>query len=316
MIRVEEVRFSKAELAEYRERGYLVTPRLIGDEAIGRLCRAADRLFELDYDRPLYPFDRLYHYDLSSLELRKVNNGWWLDDEVRSLVLSPKLGAMVAPLMEAAGVRVWHDQVVSKPGAGPERTDYREANIGWHQDYAHWQVASSERMCTLWLALQDTDLANGGMRTIVGSHRLGLIPDADSFHEKDLDLLRTRYAGDHPWIDEPCVLKAGQASIHHCLCMHGSGPNLTLEPRRCVIIHYMPDGTSYRGRVAPPGPVKAGRKGNRHANVPLLGPNARAGTPFAGEAFPRVWPFDPTLPARYGVDLDVPADLAGTDGRG
>jgi hypothetical protein len=90
--------------------------------------------------------------------------------------------------------------------------------------------------------------------------------------------------------------------------MHGSGPNLTVDPRRCVIIHYMPDGTLYRGRIAAAGPVKEGRKGNRHANVPLLGPNARAGTPFAGEAFPRVWPFDPELPARYGVDLDLPAD--------
>ncbi len=306
MIAIEDVGLSNQQHAEYRERGYLVTPKLLGDEALARLRRAVDRLFEVDYDRPLYPFDRVYAYDLASPELRKVNNGWWLSDDIRSLVLSPKLAAMVAPLMDASEVRIWHDQAVSKPGAGPDRADFVDANVGWHQDYAHWQVASSQKMCTLWLALQDTDLRNGGMRTIVGSHQWGLLPDADSFHDKDLDVLRDRYAGDRAWLDEPCVLEAGQGSIHHCLCIHGSGPNLTMDPRRCVIIHYMPGDTFYRGRISPTGMVKAGRKGNRHANVPLLGPNARAGTPFVGECFPRVWPFDPELPARYGVDVDRP----------
>jgi hypothetical protein len=90
--------------------------------------------------------------------------------------------------------------------------------------------------------------------------------------------------------------------------MHGSGPNTTPDPRMCVIIHYMPGGTSYRGRIAPPaGTIQDGRKGNRHANVPLLGPNARAGDLFAGECFPRVWPADPDLGKLYGVEIDLSA---------
>jgi hypothetical protein len=72
----------------------------------------------------------------------------------------------------------------------------------------------------------------------------------------------------------------------------------------CIIIHYMPGGTFYRGRIAPSGPVHRDRKGNRHANVPLLGPNAKVGDPFTGDCFPRVWPVDPGLCARYGVEID------------
>ena len=207
--------------------------------------------------------------------------------------------------MESDTVRIWHDQAVLKPGVGPSGANFKAANIGWHQDYAHWQVASSQRMCTLWIALQDTDLQNGGMRTIVGSHKWGLIPDSDSFHDKDLDQLKHKYAGQHDWLDEPCVLKAGEASIHHCLCLHGSGPNLTHDPRRSLIIHYMPGGTAYRGRVDPFAKILPGRKGNRHANVPLLGPNAKPGDLFEGEAFPQVWPFDPQLESRYGVAVDA-----------
>ena len=306
MIKVNDVHVGEAELAEYRQRGYWITPKLLRDDQIARLRKAVDRIFQLDYDRELYPFDRVYTYNLASPELRKVNNGWWLNDDIRSFVLSPKLGSIVAPLMETNETWIWHDQVVVKPGVGPERTDYTDANIGWHQDYAHWQVASSQKMCTMWIALQDTDLTNGRMRTIVGSHKWGLIPDADSFHDKDLGRLKDKYAQSREWIDEPCILKAGTASIHHCLCMHGSGPKLTHDPRLSIIIHYMPRGTFYRGRINPSAGIAEGRKGNRHANVPLLGPNAKPGDLFAGECFPKVWPAEVNVARQYGVELDMP----------
>ena len=68
----------------------------------------------------------------------------------------------------------------------PKNNEEIDGNIGWHQDYAHWQVSSSTNMATMWIALQDTNLENGGMRTIVGSHKWGLQKNADTFHEKDL----------------------------------------------------------------------------------------------------------------------------------
>src|SRR5271165_3407654 len=116
MIRVNDVRPTDADLNEYRERGYWITPKLLPDDQIEQLRKEVNRIFEYDYDRDIYPFDRVYVYDLKSPELRKVNNGWWLNDNIRSLVLSPNLGALVAPFMETNEVRVWHDQVVVKPG--------------------------------------------------------------------------------------------------------------------------------------------------------------------------------------------------------
>ena len=289
-IQIHDIAVSDQHRAEYRERGYWRTPKLLSDEAIAFLRGEFDRIFRKDYDRDLYPFDRVYEYDLASPELRKVNNGWWLNDAIREVVTSARLGKMIAELTGQQGIRVWHDQVVVKPGVGPDGKDFRAANIGWHQDYAHWQVASSREMCTLWIALQDTDVTNGGMRTIVGSHKWGLTRDAETFHEKNLDALKERFSRQGDWLDEPCVLKAGEGSVHHCFTFHGSGPNLTHDPRLSLIIHYMPNGTYYLGRIDPHRKILADRKGNRHANVPLLGPNAGPGTPFDGECFPQVWP--------------------------
>ena len=83
-------------------------------------------------------------------------------------------------------------------------------------------------MCTAWTDLQDTDLQNGGMRSIVGSHKWGLLEDSNTFGHKDLDGLQARFANQKisgDWIDEPCIMQAGQVSFHHALTLHDSGPN-------------------------------------------------------------------------------------------
>lgn len=136
-------------------------------------------------------------------------------------------------------------------------------------------------MCTAWIALQDTDLQNGGMRTIVGSHKWGLLEDSNTFGHKDLDGLQTRFANQEisgEWTDEPCILMAGQVSFHQALTLHGSGPNLTWEPRMCLISHMMPGDTTYRPSQ------------QYHPNLVFLGPNAKAGQPFAGTYWPQMWP--------------------------
>ena len=178
-------------------------------------------------------------------------------------------------------VRLWHDQAVYKPGVGPDGGDETAGNIGWHQDYGHWQASSTTNMCTAWIALQDTDLQNGGMRTIVGSHKWGLLEDSNTFGHKDLDGLQARFANQQisgDWLDEPCIMQAGQVSFHHALTLHGSGPNLTRQPRMCLISHMMPGGTTYL----------PGRQW--HPNLVFLGPNAHAGQPFSGAYWPQMWP--------------------------
>ena len=79
------------------------------------------------------------------------------------------------------------------------------------------------------------------------------------------------------WIDEPCVLREGEVSFHHCLTLHGSGPNLSDTARLCLIAHMMPGNTSYR------------KHAQYHPNMVFLGPDARSGQPFAGPYWPLMW---------------------------
>jgi ectoine hydroxylase-related dioxygenase (phytanoyl-CoA dioxygenase family) len=74
------------------------------------------------------------------------------------------------------------------------------------------------------------------------------------------------------------VLKAGQVSFHHSLTFHGSGPNLSDQPRRCVILHMMPAGCGLK------------TDGKWHLCATLLGPEAKKDQPFSGPFFPRLWP--------------------------
>ncbi len=270
---------TEAVLSEYGERGYWVSPKLFDDAQIERLRAAHDHLWAGQYDHAIPSQYGLPTIDPATPNLRQILNGFWVNDEIRAAVTSPVIGKLAAHLMGVDSVRLWADQVLYKPGTASQPVT-NIANIGWHQDYGYWQAASTQNMCTAWVALQDTDLSNGGMRTVVGSHKWGLIPESDSFGIKDLEVLAAKFAQDgaHPWLDEPCILKAGQASFHHSLCFHGSGPNTSAAPRLSIVAHLMPGDTVYR----------AGRQ--PHPNLVFLGPRAYDGQPYIGDFWPQLWP--------------------------
>jgi len=258
--------------AIYQEKGYWISPKLIEDDQIAELRDAHARLWAGDFDGdgfPQHPSVIKKTYDPHAL--RKCDNGWWINDAIRRVVTSGRLGRLAARLLGCERVRLWHDQVIYKPPTGDAGA---AGNVGWHQDYGYWHASDTQNMLTIWLALRDTTLDNGGMRSIAGSHRWGLVEDSNTFFDPDLDALQKRYAHLGEWADEPCILRAGQASFHHALCFHGSGSNQTDQPRLCVVAHVMPDGAAYS--AAP----------QYHPNIPLLGPRPEKGQPFNNDFFP------------------------------
>jgi hypothetical protein len=48
------------------------------------------------------------------------------------------------------------------------------STVGWHQDAYYWPMAPHHSV-TVWLAFDDVDAENGGMKLIPGSHRGGLV---------------------------------------------------------------------------------------------------------------------------------------------
>lgn len=253
--------------------GYWISPKLIDDHTIGKLRQAHDRIWSKDYDgdgMPMHPI----HLPKNPLAIFKMSNGWWINDAVHETVTHPNLGGMAADLLGVNSIRLWHDQVINKPGTGGEETD--SGNVGWHQDYGYWRCSGTSNMMTVWIALQDTDVSNGCMHTILGSHKWGEVEGSDTFFEQDMSQLKEKFAKRN-WIEEPCIMKAGQASFHHALTFHGSGTNFTNKSRLSVVAHLMPGDTIYRK-------VK-----QRHDNVILLGPRPKDGQPFNNQYFPKLF---------------------------
>jgi ectoine hydroxylase-related dioxygenase (phytanoyl-CoA dioxygenase family) len=261
---------------QFQEKGYWISPKLLTDDQIERLKDAHNRLWSNDFDGDGYPMSGKVRLDPDPLKIRKLDNGWWVNDEIQKAVTDPLMGELAADLMDTDEVRLWHDQVLYKPGANGQDTFL--GNVGWHQDFGYWGSSDNSNMITVWIALQDTDLRNGGMSTIVGSHKWGLVPDSNTFFDQNLQTLKDKYTSTgREWIEEPCILKAGQASFHHALTFHGSGPNYSKEPRLSIVAHLMPKGTGYCSKADP------------HSNVMLLGPRPKNGQLYNNDYFPIVF---------------------------
>jgi ectoine hydroxylase-related dioxygenase (phytanoyl-CoA dioxygenase family) len=113
--------------------------------------------------------------------------------------------------------------------------------VQWHQDAHYWPLAPME-VITVWFAVSQSVRANGCVRVIPGSQRLGLQQHAQGRDEANL-----LNAVDPDFLDESRAvdveLGPGDVSVHHPLILHGSEPNTSEFWRRGGSIQYMPATT-------------------------------------------------------------------------
>ncbi len=112
--------------------------------------------------------------------------------------------------------------------------------VAWHQDVTYWGLEPPDAL-TAWYAIDDSDVENGCMRVISGSHRRGIVEHGKSNRPGNLLSINQAVQAD---VDESQAvnleLKAGQISIHHGHVIHGSNPN-TSDRRRCgLTLRYCP----------------------------------------------------------------------------
>jgi len=119
----------------------------------------------------------------------------------------------------------------------------------WHQDsvYSGWHLTPS---VSAWIALTPSEPANGCMRAIPGSHKLGLL-DHENVHD-DPNLLNRRGERVRMDVDEcdavDIVLRPGEMSLHHTNIVHGSKANGSDGPRIGFIVRFVTSRTTNRER--------------------------------------------------------------------
>ena len=119
----------------------------------------------------------------------------------------------------------------------------KEANspkiVSWHQDLTYWGLDDiAETTC--WVALSKAHETSGCMKFVPGSHKTKIVPHIDTYAEDNLLSRGQEIAVEVNEKDAVvAALDAGQASIHHGLLFHGSGPNTTDDRRIGSAIRYI-----------------------------------------------------------------------------
>lgn len=101
-----------------------------------------------------------------------------------------------------------------------------------HQDAAYFEHKYDGPLAVLSYVV-DTDLNNGCLHTVPGSHKMGVLQHEDTFSHLGLN-------GDEwPWERAtPIEGKAGDSIVFHVNCIHGSKPNWSDAPRPVFIHRY------------------------------------------------------------------------------
>jgi phytanoyl-CoA hydroxylase len=174
----------------------------------------SDRIYEPGSDPPrLRNAFRLHQY-----------NPFFLDVARHPPVVEVMETLLGAPL------RLYGSQLFAKP-----------ARVGTavplHQDMPYWPFDPPE-LISAWIALDDSSVANGCVRFVPGSHRLGMLPHAPS-GVKGNSLGLTPHAHIEALGEVAVEVRRGSVVLHHCLTAHRSEPNSSEQMRRGLIYVYM-----------------------------------------------------------------------------
>ena len=114
------------------------------------------------------------------------------------------------------------------------------AYISWHQDSTYWGLSHPD-IVTAWIALTVSDIPNGAMRVVPGSHLKDQLPHKDTFAANNL-LTRGQEVAVEVQEDKAVdmTLEPGEMSLHHVRIVHGSEPNRARYRRIGFAIRYVP----------------------------------------------------------------------------
>ena len=203
---------------------------------------ALDRLAET-FERNGYaaPIDilqpqevRQYRQAYDRLEEERKRSGNAVRPTQQHLVHKPFWDLATHPrVLEVVRAAMGEDVVLLATGFFSKPPGLTEKYVAWHQDTTYWGL-EPPFAATLWIAIDDADVENGCLRVIPGTHKKGLLPHGKSGNAGNM-------LGADQEIDESLLeldkavdleLKAGQASLHDGITVHGSNPNRSTR-RRC-----------------------------------------------------------------------------------
>jgi non-haem Fe2+, alpha-ketoglutarate-dependent halogenase len=151
---------------------------------------------------------------------------------VNELIRNPRIVDTVEDIL-GPNLLVWGTSFFIKEPNDP-------AYVSWHQDSTYWGLSHPD-IVTAWVALTVSDLPNGAMRVVPGTHLKDQMPHRDTFAENNLltrgQEVAVEVEGESA-VD--LTLEPGEMSLHHVRIVHGSEPNRAPYRRVGLAIRYVP----------------------------------------------------------------------------
>ena len=228
-------RLSVQEIAHYQSEGWVIPQFRLPPARVAQMREALDALIR---DNPGVRPEKLVSAHVEG------DNGEGVRGSRRFLepAMDPEIVELVSGVI-GEDVILWGCHVFCKPAAEGYETP-------WHQDGHYWPIRPLAN-CTVWVALEESTVANGCLRVIPRSHRGGVLHP--HLHEDRTDLtLNQRMADD---IDEAAAvdleLQPGQMSLHDVYMIHGAKANTSTRRRTGVALRYMPSTSVFERDLRP-----------------------------------------------------------------
>jgi ectoine hydroxylase-related dioxygenase (phytanoyl-CoA dioxygenase family) len=224
------------QLRFFNDNGYLAGVKILDAKQIDALREELEALFDPNHAGHHLFYE--YHSNESATPetvLFHALGAWRITPGFHDVLWNPAFTVPAAQLLNGA-VRFWHDQLFCKP---PRHGGV----VAWHQDYSYWTRTEPMTHLTCWIGLDDSTRENGCLHYVPGSHRWRLLPITGL--AGDMHAIQSVLSDEQrrAWNPVAVELKAGEASFHHPLMVHGSFENRTDRPRRATVINVFRDGT-------------------------------------------------------------------------
>ena len=172
---------------------------------------------------------------------------WPRHDGFERVVFGSPAAAIAGAVMGAAKANILFDQLLIKEARTQDRTP-------WHHDLPFWPFRG-DRICTLWIALDEISPESGAVEYVKGSHRWGKRFQPTSFvgdnryQQDDLEPIPDIDAMRDQFEIVSFEMAPGDCTIHHGLTVHGAPGNARADcRRRAYVTRWGGDGVTYDPR--------------------------------------------------------------------
>lgn len=233
----EQYRLSDEQVEFFHDYGYLANIKLLDDGQIEHLKAELGEVMD-----PAHPRHKLYHefHSNESADPDKILfhalGAWRITAGFHDVLWNPAFVMAASQLLGNKAVRFWHDQLFCKPAK-------HGGVVAWHQDYSYWTRTGPLQHLTCWVGLDDATIENGCLYYVPKSHHWGLLDKPALAGDMDGLMQYLTEEQKSQFKPTPIELKAGHATFHHPLMVHGSYANSSPRSRRAFVLNVFADGT-------------------------------------------------------------------------